>query len=87
VNIQLAPHLKNGLLRLISARAITGSAEVHLMQIKNLALEFGARCLVIDPVSALAKTGNEGTAHSVAERLIDWTKNHGHHHRLHESAR
>jgi circadian clock protein KaiC len=77
VNIQLAPHLKNGLLRLISARAITGSAEVHLMQIKNLALEFGARCLVIDPVSALAKTGNEGTAHSVAERLIDWTKTMG----------
>jgi circadian clock protein KaiC len=77
VNIRLQPYVKNGLLRLVSARAITGSAEVHLMQIKNLVRDFGARCLVIDPVSALAKTGNEGTAHSVAERLIDWTKAEG----------
>jgi circadian clock protein KaiC len=29
---------------------------------------------VIDPVSALSKSGNELTAHSVAERLIDWSK-------------
>jgi circadian clock protein KaiC len=77
VNIRLEPHVKKGLLRLVSARGITGSAEVHLLQIKNLARAFGARCLVIDPISALAKVGNEGTAHSVAERLIDWTKAEG----------
>ncbi|MGK2941891.1 MAG: ATPase domain-containing protein, partial [Immundisolibacter sp.] len=35
------------------------------------------RCLVIDPVSALSKSGNEATAHSVAERLIDWSKGDG----------
>jgi circadian clock protein KaiC len=29
---------------------------------------------VIDPISTLAKSGNELTAHGVAERLIDWTK-------------
>jgi circadian clock protein KaiC len=32
---------------------------------------------VIDPVSALSKTGNELTAHGVAERLIDWCKADG----------
>jgi len=32
---------------------------------------------VIDPVSALSKTGNESTAHGVAERLIDWSKADG----------
>jgi circadian clock protein KaiC len=74
VNIQLKPYVKKGLLRLVSARAVTGSAEIHLMQIKNLAKEHKARCLVIDPVSALAKAGNEDTAYSVAERLIDWSK-------------
>jgi circadian clock protein KaiC len=29
---------------------------------------------VIDPISTLSKSGNELTAHGVAERLIDWTK-------------
>jgi circadian clock protein KaiC len=39
-----------------------------------LALAHQARCLVIDPVSAFSKSGNELTAHGVAERLIDWSK-------------
>ncbi len=77
VNIKLERFLKKGLLRLVSARAITGSAEIHLMQIKNLAKGHGARCVIIDPVSALSKSGNELTASSVAERLIDWTKASG----------
>jgi circadian clock protein KaiC len=74
VHIRLERFVKKGLLRLVSARAITGSAEIHLMQIKILAKEHGARCVVIDPVSALSKSGNEITASSVAERLLDWTK-------------
>jgi circadian clock protein KaiC len=74
VGIRLERYAKNGLLKLVSARAIAGSAEIHLMQIKNLAREHNAQCMVIDPVSALAKAGNEDTAYSVAERLIDWTK-------------
>jgi circadian clock protein KaiC len=74
VGIRLERYAKSGLLRLVSARAIAGSAEIHLMQIKNLAREHRAQCMVIDPVSALAKAGNEDTAYSVAERLIDWTK-------------
>jgi circadian clock protein KaiC len=74
VRINLERFIKKGVLRVISARTITGNAEIHMMRIKNLAQEQGARCLVIDPVSALAKRSNEITAHSVAERLIDWTK-------------
>lgn len=30
--------------------------------------------VAIDPVSTLSSAGNELTAHSVAERLIDWSK-------------
>jgi circadian clock protein KaiC len=62
---------------MISARTITGSAETYLVRIKTLAKEHSARCLVIDPVSALSKSGNELTAHNVAERLIDWSKADG----------
>lgn len=74
VGIRLERYAKNGLLRMVSARTITGSAETLLVHIKTLAQEHKARCLVIDPVSTLAKTGNELTAHNVAERLIDWSK-------------
>jgi circadian clock protein KaiC len=77
VGIRLARYIKTGCLRMISARTITGSAETYLVRIKTLAREHGARCLVIDPVSTLFKSGNELTAHSVAERLMDWSKADG----------
>lgn len=77
VGIRLDRYVKSGLLRVISARTISGSAETLLVHIKTLAREHKARCVVIDPVSTLAKTGNELTAHGVAERLIDWSKAEG----------
>ncbi len=77
VGIQLNPYMKNGCLHMIPARTITGSAEIYLWRIKTLAKEHGARCLVIDPVYTWSKSGNEATAHSVVERLIDWSKADG----------
>jgi len=74
VGIRLDRYTKSGLLRMVSARTITGSAETLLVRIKALAKEHRARCLVIDPVSTLSKAGNELTAHGVVERLIDWSK-------------
>jgi circadian clock protein KaiC len=77
VGIRLDRYVRSGLLRVVSARTISGSAETLLVRIKTLAREHQARCLVIDPVSTLAKVGNELTAHGVAERLIDWSKANG----------
>ena len=77
VGIRLGRFVQIGCLRRDSARTITGSAETLLVHIKTLAKEHEARCVVIDPVSALAKAGNELTAHAVAERLIDWSKGEG----------
>ena len=77
VGIRLERYVKSGLLQMISARTISGSAETLLVRIKTLAREHKSRCLVIDPVSTLAKVGNELTAHGVAERLIDWSKADG----------
>ncbi|MDD5333233.1 MAG: circadian clock protein KaiC [Rhodoferax sp.] len=77
VGVRLDRYVKNGCLRIISARAISGSAESFLVAIKTLAREQGARCLVIDPVSTWSKPGNALTARSVAERLIDWAKADG----------
>jgi len=77
VGIRLDRYVKSGLLRMVSARTITGSAETLRVRIKALTKEHRARCLVIDPVSTLFKAGNELTAHGVAERLIDWSKTDG----------
>jgi len=77
VGIQLDRYVKNGCLRMISARAITGSAETYLVRIKALAREHRARCVVIDPVSAWSKSGNDLSTQSVADRLIDWSKGEG----------
>jgi circadian clock protein KaiC len=77
VNIRLQRFVKNGLFHIESARGITGSAEIHLMRIRRMARDHKARCLVIDPVSALSKGGTDFIVHGVAERLIDWAKSAG----------
>lgn len=77
VGIQLARYVKSGCLRMTSARTITGSAELYLARIKALAKEHEARCLVIDPVSTWSKSGSDLSAHSVSERLINWSKAEG----------
>ncbi|HUP24074.1 MAG TPA: circadian clock protein KaiC [Thermoanaerobaculia bacterium] len=77
VGIKLRRHLTAGSLRMVSARAITGSAETYLVRIKTLAQEHKASCLVIDPISTWSRSGNDVAAHSVAERLIEWSKAEG----------
>jgi len=77
VGIHLDRHTKSGVLRIISARTITGSAEAYLVHIKALTLEHEARCLVVDPVSTWAKSINDPNAQGVTERLIDWAKTLG----------
>jgi KaiC/GvpD/RAD55 family RecA-like ATPase len=47
------------------------------VRIKTLAKEHAARCVVIDPVSTWTKSGDGLSAHSVSERLIDWSKAEG----------
>jgi circadian clock protein KaiC len=74
VNIRLEGYLKKDLLRIVSARAAAGSAEIHLLRIMRMAQEHRARCIVIDPISALSKDGNRDSARGVAERLLDWAK-------------
>jgi circadian clock protein KaiC len=66
-----------GLLRMAYLRAVVGSAETQLLEIQALARAHGARCVVVDPVSALAKLGQGHSGHGVAERLIDWAKIEG----------
>jgi len=74
VCLPLNIHAKAGLLRVVAIRSGGGSAEAHLLRIKRMAREHRARCVVIDPVSALPKPGNELTAHSGVEQMVKWAK-------------
>jgi circadian clock protein KaiC len=74
VNIQLAPYLQSGLLRIYSARSEVGSAEEHLMRLKRLIAEHKPRCMAIDPLSAMIKAGGRVAAFSVVQRLLNLSK-------------
>jgi circadian clock protein KaiC len=77
VGIQLKPHARSGLLRMYSARTESISAEEQLARLGELVREHRPRCMVIDPLTALAKTGALDTARSVASRLIHMVKEAG----------
>jgi circadian clock protein KaiC len=77
VGIELKPHLKSGVLRMYSGRTESSGAEDHLVKLKSLLREHRPRCMVIDPLSALAKAGGLSTARAVANRLIYMVKDEG----------
>jgi len=70
VGIHLKSHVKSGLLRMYSARTESIGAEDHLLKLKALIREHRPRCMVVDPLSAIAKAGGIEAARAVANRLI-----------------
>jgi circadian clock protein KaiC len=77
VGIQLKPHVTSGLLRMYSGRTESIGAEDHLLKLKSLMREHRPRCMVIDPLSAIAKAGGMAAARAVANRLIYAVKDEG----------
>jgi circadian clock protein KaiC len=57
-----------------SGRTESVSAEDHLVRLKALIREHRPRCLVIDPISAIAKSGGINAARAVANRFIYMAK-------------
>jgi circadian clock protein KaiC len=74
VGIQLRTHVESGRLRMYSARTEGISAEEHLIKINSLIREDRPQCMVIDPLTAIAKSGALGAARTVANRLIYMVK-------------
>lgn len=77
VGIQFRAHFKSGLLRMYSARTEGVSAEAHLLKLRSLIREYRPSCIVIDPLTAIAKAGTLGAARAVANRLIYMIKDEG----------
>jgi len=76
VGIHLEPHVKSGLLRMYSGRTDSTNPEEHLLGIAALLREHQPRCVVIDPLSAIAKTGALSSARAVGNRLIYQVRDH-----------
>ena len=77
VGIHLRTHVRTGLLRMYSGRTEAIGAEDHLVKLKTLIREHRPRCMVIDPLSAIAKAGGLAAARAVANRFIYMAKEEG----------
>ena len=77
VNIELQSHRDAGLLHMYSIRTEVMSAEAHFIALKALICKLEPRCLVLDPISALAKTGGQIAAVHSSLRLLDYAKAEG----------
>ena len=77
VGIHLRGHVKSGLLRLYSGRTDVNNPEEHLIRISALIHEHRPRCMVIDPLSAISRTGALNSARAIGNRLIYKMRDHG----------
>ncbi len=77
VGIRLAPHRESGLLRMFPERTEETSAEELLTRLKYEIREFRPDCIVIDPLTAIAKASTPATARSVASRFVYLIKDEG----------
>ncbi len=70
VGIDLDAHVKSGLLQMYSGRTDTVNAEEHLLRITAQIAAHRPRCMVIDPLSAISRTGALSSARAIGNRLI-----------------
>lgn len=74
VNVDLAPHLESGMLRMHTAYAGGQGTEAHFLQLKALLKEHEPACVAIDPISAMLKAGGAVEAAGVAQRVVHLAK-------------
>lgn len=77
VGLDLQPHIDAGRLDMLSIRTESRSAEEHFMTVRNRIRECKPRLLVIDPISALNKTGGSIAAVHGSLRLLDFARANG----------
>jgi circadian clock protein KaiC len=77
VGIQLGAHERSGRLRIFSPRADSRSAESHLLALADLIHDHQPRHLVLDPVSALLKSGSALDAVGAAQNVLRHAKAQG----------
>ena len=77
VGIDLEPHVDSGLLDMHSVRTESRSSEEHFIELKEKIRRLGPRNIVVDPISALVKTGGHVSAVHASLRLLDYARANG----------
>jgi len=77
VNIQLAPHLKSGLLKMYSTRTRGPNVEDQFFALRAQVRLHNPTCLVIDPLSALSAKLSHLASADAAQQFLDYLKSEG----------
>jgi circadian clock protein KaiC len=77
VGIDLQRHVESGTLKILGLQRESRSAEAHLLHLRGYIEAHAPDCVVIDPVSALIRSGGELEALDVISRLLRVTKQAG----------
>lgn len=77
VGIALQRFIDDGLLHIDSAKSERFNAEEHFMAIRDALDRHKPQALIVDPLSALMKSGGAATAHGVVNRLMQLAKQRG----------
>ncbi len=74
INIDFAPWIKKGLLKIVALRPSFLGLEMHLLNLYKLLDSFKPTAVVIDPLSSLVGEGNVREVSSMITRMIDLFK-------------
>ena len=77
IGLDLASHVRRGLLHFHTARPTFCGLEMHLAVMHKLILEFDPSTVIIDPMTNLVQVGSERETTSLFVRLIDFLKMRG----------
>jgi circadian clock protein KaiC len=77
VGIDLEPHVKRGLLRVLAARPTVHGLEMHLVAMHKVVSELAPHLVIVDPITNLISVGTELETQSMLTRLIDFLKLRG----------
>ncbi len=76
IDIDLAPHIKKGLLQIEVARPSQFGLEMHLVTMYDLIREFQPSIVVMDPITDFSAVGSAFEIKSAVTRIIDFLKVH-----------
>jgi circadian clock protein KaiC len=76
VGIDLDTHVRSGLLRMYSGPTDASDPEESLIRLAALILDHRPRCMIIDPLSAIARTGALSAARAAGNRLLRKVRDH-----------
>lgn len=77
VNIDLAPHIESGLLKINASRPSLHGLEMHLVTIHKMIEGFRPDVVIVDPLSNLISVGAMNEVRGMLTRLIDYLKVNG----------